>query len=129
MVTLEAGISRRKALRAVGARWGPGAGDEEVAPICQVWPRANSTGCVSRISAVVGPVDDPRTAELLGVARRSTAPGAVVVRGDEGSDHPLLAGRPLVGGSPAAYVCRRFVCDAPTTSPEELAAALSPATP
>jgi hypothetical protein len=29
-----------------------------------------------------------------------------------------------VGGAPAAYVCRHFVCKAPTTDPVELAAEL-----
>jgi uncharacterized protein YyaL (SSP411 family) len=37
---------------------------------------------------------------------------------------PLLADRPLVGGAPAAYVCRRFVCQMPVTAPEALAAQL-----
>ena len=37
---------------------------------------------------------------------------------------PLLADRPLVGGRPTAYVCRHFVCEAPTTDPATLAALL-----
>ena len=37
---------------------------------------------------------------------------------------PLLAGRDLVGGSAAAYVCRGLVCERPVTGPDELAAAL-----
>jgi uncharacterized protein YyaL (SSP411 family) len=39
---------------------------------------------------------------------------------------PLLAGRPLVDGAAAAYVCRGFVCDRPVTTPADLAAALRP---
>ena len=35
---------------------------------------------------------------------------------------PLLAGRRLVDGRAAAYVCRNFVCDRPVTDPGELAA-------
>jgi uncharacterized protein YyaL (SSP411 family) len=76
--------------------------------------------------AVVGPADDPATAALHRVALRATAPGAAVVVGQatSGDDVPLLADRPLVGGRPAAYVCRHFSCDAPTTEPARLAEAL-----
>jgi uncharacterized protein YyaL (SSP411 family) len=37
---------------------------------------------------------------------------------------PLLAGRGLVAGAPAAYVCRDFTCRMPVTDPMELRAAL-----
>ncbi|KES06677.1 membrane protein [Streptomyces toyocaensis] len=76
--------------------------------------------------AVVGPaLDDPATVVLHRTALRGAAPGAVVAVGTEGSDEfPLLAGRPLVGGEPAAYVCRNFTCDAPTTDSDRLRAAL-----
>ncbi|WP_041819415.1 thioredoxin domain-containing protein [Streptomyces davaonensis] len=77
--------------------------------------------------AVVGPaLDDPATRALHRTALLGIAPGAVVAAGTPDSDElPLLAGRPLVGGEPAAYVCRNFTCDAPTTDPERLRAALS----
>ncbi|NEC63399.1 hypothetical protein, partial [Streptomyces sp. SID9727] len=53
------------------------------------------------------------------------APGAVVAAGEPGgAEFPLLADRPMVGGAPTAYVCRHFVCDAPTTDAEALARAL-----
>ncbi|GAA2640193.1 thioredoxin domain-containing protein [Streptomyces vastus] len=66
--------------------------------------------------AVVGPADAPATRELHRAALLTTAPGAVVAVGTPGSDElPLLADRPLVEGEPAAYVCRRFTCDAPVT--------------
>ncbi|MFI8948819.1 thioredoxin domain-containing protein [Streptomyces sp. NPDC053750] len=77
--------------------------------------------------AVVGP--GPADSAARGLHRTAllgTAPGAVVAFGVEGSDEfPLLADRPLVGGAPAAYVCRNFTCDAPTTDPERLRAALN----
>ncbi|GLW44835.1 thioredoxin domain-containing protein [Streptomyces sp. NBRC 14336] len=77
--------------------------------------------------AVVGPsLDDPATQTLHRTALLGTAPGAVVAAGTPDSDElPLLAGRPLVDGEPAAYVCRNFTCDAPTTDPERLRSALS----
>ncbi|MFD8485950.1 thioredoxin domain-containing protein, partial [Streptomyces sp. NPDC059712] len=77
--------------------------------------------------AVVGPaLADPAARGLHRTALLGTAPGAVVALGTEGSDEfPLLADRPLVGGAAAAYVCRNFTCDAPTTDPERLRAALS----
>ncbi|MEU9404620.1 thioredoxin domain-containing protein [Streptomyces sp. NPDC048281] len=76
--------------------------------------------------AVVGPdATDPRAAGLHRTALLGTAPGAVVAVGTVESDEfPLLAGRPLVGGEAAAYVCRNFTCDAPTVDPERLKAAL-----
>jgi uncharacterized protein len=77
--------------------------------------------------AVVGRRDDPATAVLHRAALLGTAPGAAVVVGDpddRAEGVPLLADRPLRDGAPTAYVCRHFVCDAPTTDPRELAAAL-----
>ncbi|MFE5755679.1 thioredoxin domain-containing protein [Streptomyces massasporeus] len=77
--------------------------------------------------AVVGPaLDDEGTRTLHRTALLGTAPGAVVAVGAPGSDEfPLLADRPLVGGEPAAYVCRNFTCDAPTTEPDRLRTVLS----
>ncbi|MBG0852878.1 thioredoxin domain-containing protein [Streptomyces spinoverrucosus] len=77
--------------------------------------------------AVVGrALDDAATKSLHRTALLGTAPGAVVAYGVPGSDEfPLLADRPLAGGEPTAYVCRNFTCDAPTTDPERLRAALN----
>jgi hypothetical protein len=79
--------------------------------------------------AVVGPgpdLADEKTAALHRTALLGTAPGAVVAVGTADSDEfPLLADRPLQQGEPTAYVCRNFTCDAPTTDPERLRAALN----
>ncbi|MFE2563694.1 thioredoxin domain-containing protein [Streptomyces mirabilis] len=76
--------------------------------------------------AVVGPEGHPLTKALHRTALLGTAPGAVVAVGTPESDElPLLAERPLVQGEPAAYVCRNFTCDAPTTDPDRLRTALS----
>jgi uncharacterized protein len=84
--------------------------------------------------AVVGTDGDPARDELAAVARASSAPGLVVVVGepsdvapgeaDDSRTVPLLAGRGLVDGRPAAYVCRGMVCDRPVTDPADLARAL-----
>ena len=50
------------------------------------------------------------------VHRLLAAPGAVVAL-----TGPLCEGRPRIDGQDTAYVCRQFVCDAPTTDPEVLA--------
>jgi uncharacterized protein YyaL (SSP411 family) len=83
--------------------------------------------------AVVGPAGDPVTRAMHQTALRGTAPGAAVVLGDPdagGEDAvPLLADRPLVGGRPTAYVCRHFVCSAPTTDVDVLAELLRAVSP
>ncbi|GHH40630.1 thioredoxin domain-containing protein [Streptomyces candidus] len=61
--------------------------------------------------AVVGSASDPAARELWRTALLGTAPGAVVAFGSDGTEFPLLTDRP----TPGAYVCRRFVCAAPTT--------------
>ncbi len=71
--------------------------------------------------AVVGAPADERTLALLQTALHAATPGAVLALGD-GTDAsvPLLTGRRLVDGAPAAYVCRQFTCLAPVTTPEQL---------
>jgi uncharacterized protein YyaL (SSP411 family) len=73
--------------------------------------------------AIVGPARVPGAAALRRTAWLGTAPGAVVALGDpdQPADVALLIDRPLVDGRPAAYVCRHFVCEAPTTDPARLA--------
>jgi uncharacterized protein YyaL (SSP411 family) len=39
---------------------------------------------------------------------------------DDPDTVPLLAGRGLVDGRPAAYVCRGMVCDRPVTTADDL---------
>jgi uncharacterized protein YyaL (SSP411 family) len=76
--------------------------------------------------AVVGGAGDPAARELHLTALMGTAPGAAVAAGEPDSDEfPLLRDRPLVNGSSAAYVCRGFVCDSPTTNASELARKLT----
>ena len=78
--------------------------------------------------AVVG--TGPQAAALTRTTRLATSPGLVMVHGaPDAPGIPLLEGRPLLGGNPAAYVCRGFVCDRPVTTAHELAAALSARTP
>ncbi|MGO1737460.1 MAG: thioredoxin domain-containing protein [Actinomycetaceae bacterium] len=78
--------------------------------------------------AIVGPGSGPGRSgrdKLEAVVRASTSPGLVLAVGEPDAEGvPLLAGRPLVGGEPAAYVCRHFVCDRPVTTAAELEALL-----
>jgi hypothetical protein len=63
--------------------------------------------------AVVGPVDSA-------VARAALAPfqPRTVIAIGPAEEVPLLAGKGLVEGKPAVYMCERFVCRAPVTDPE-----------
>jgi uncharacterized protein YyaL (SSP411 family) len=74
--------------------------------------------------AVVGDPQDRARAVMRRNALMTPSPGAVVAVGDPSSAAdgvPLLRDRPAIDGRATAYVCRRFVCDAPTTDPTELA--------
>jgi uncharacterized protein len=98
-------------------------------PIAAKYPRAGGMGLAVAEAllsgpaeiAIVGPDDDPRTADLLRAALHVAPPGAVFALGagaaPDGHAIPLLADRPLVSGGPAAYVCRGFTCQAPVTTP------------
>ena len=77
----------------------------------------------------MGPPHDPATEALIRAARAAAGPYDVIAAGDPedpaaAAAAPLLEGRPLVGGAPAAYVCRRFACQAPVTDPDALRALL-----
>ena len=83
--------------------------------------------------AVVGSPGDERTRALHQTALHAAPPGAVLALGDgtpaaDGTPSaiPLLEGRGLVDGAPAAYVCRQFTCQAPVTTPAQLRDALEP---
>jgi uncharacterized protein len=59
--------------------------------------------------------------ELRHVALAGYRPNAVFAFSAEPSDAvPLLAGKSLVDGKPAAYVCERFACRRPVTTADEL---------
>ncbi len=74
--------------------------------------------------AVIGAAGDPARAALEVAARAAAPGGAVVLAGEPGAEAPMLAGRDLVEGAPAAYVCHGFVCDRPVTTVEDLQAQL-----
>ena len=106
-----------------------------LAAIAQRFPRAAGSGLAAAEAllagpaeiAIIGPPGDQRTAGLHAAALRAAPPGAVLAVGDGTGDTriPLLAGRGLVNGAPAAYVCRGFTCQAPVTDPAELEVTLS----
>ncbi|MSO43779.1 MAG: thioredoxin domain-containing protein [Thermoleophilia bacterium] len=84
--------------------------------------------------AIAGVLTDARTTRLIAAARRHAGPFAVICAGDPDDPRaaaaaPLLAGRGLVDGSPAAYVCSGFTCRTPVTTPEALTAALRTSPP
>ena len=72
--------------------------------------------------AVVGSLEDPRTLLLLEEIRRHYLPHTVLALKEPDSENPLplLEGRGLVDGEPAAYVCENYACRLPVTGVEEL---------
>jgi uncharacterized protein YyaL (SSP411 family) len=76
----------------------------------------------SREIALIGDAEDVR--DLAEVTWSRFLPNAVLAAGRGDSDIPLLKDRPAIDGAPTAYVCERFACQRPVTSPEDLAAQL-----
>ncbi|MSQ08249.1 MAG: thioredoxin domain-containing protein [Dehalococcoidia bacterium] len=91
---------------------------------------------------IMGPQDDPATKALAETARRGYAPNMVLAGAEwpvplsakggmaapdraaspqGGVESPLLAGKGLVNGRPAAYVCENYACQTPVTDPDALA--------
>jgi hypothetical protein len=71
--------------------------------------------------AIVG----PPASEVARAALEPYAPNAVVAFGPA-DGIPLLEGKDYVDGEPAVYVCERFACQRPATTPAELALQPSP---
>jgi uncharacterized protein YyaL (SSP411 family) len=80
--------------------------------------------------AIVGHADDPRTYALRAAVDAVFDPALVVVVADPrdplAATVPILSGRGLVDGRPAAYVCERMVCARPVTDRAALVALLAP---
>ena len=89
---------------------------QALSPLASRQPRFAGHALAAAEALAAGPVEVAVAGrpDLLAVARMGTSPGAVVVGS---GDSPLLTDRP----AGAAYVCRAFVCAAPTTDPAVLA--------
>jgi uncharacterized protein YyaL (SSP411 family) len=106
-----------------------------VVPVISGYPRFGGLAAAVGEAMISGPVEiaivGTTAADrepLRAAAYANKPPGAVIITGEpDQSGIPLLAQRPLVGGLPAAYVCRGFVCERPITDPAELTAQLSAA--
>jgi uncharacterized protein len=78
--------------------------------------------------AIIGRPDASDTLALLRTVFERFAPNKVVAAAEPGvapAEIPLLADRPSLGDAATAYVCRGHVCQAPVTTPADLAAQLS----
>jgi len=92
----------------------------------------NASACAERDKvveiAIVGARDAAGTRGLLAAVRALYLPAHVVEWFDPAagpSDLPLLLGKTLAGGKPAAYVCRNYACDKPVSDPAALAKVLA----
>jgi uncharacterized protein len=62
---------------------------------------------------------------LVRAVRERFRPHLVLAGGPPSDEMPLLAGRGLVNGRAAAYVCEHFACQAPVTDPADLRSAVT----
>ena len=77
--------------------------------------------------ALVGMANDPGLEALKLAVREVYLPHRVIASNDgtgKPSGHPLLAGKGLLGGKSALYICRNFSCQRPITDPQEIPEAL-----
>ena len=77
--------------------------------------------------AFVGAPNDPGLEALQLAVREVFLPHRVIASSDGAgtpSGHPLLAGKGLVEGKAALFICRNFSCQRPLTDPLEVAEAL-----
>lgn len=99
--------------------------DDATRALHRVALRSPAPGLVVAVGPPAGPPAGPPTAGPPTAGPPAAGPPSPAADGpDVAPALPLLRDRPLVDGRPAAYVCRGFVCDRPTTSPADLAAAL-----
>ncbi len=76
-------------------------------------------------AALIGDLQSAGMERMLRAVWRPYAPNKVVAAGMPGDEAaaqvvPLLADRPPVGEEATAYLCRNYICEAPTTKPEEV---------
>jgi hypothetical protein len=73
-------------------------------------------------AAVVGDENDPRFRDLVDRLGAVFVPGLAIAGGDAAAPNQpvLMRNRVASGGNPTAYVCRGFVCELPTSDPDEL---------
>ena len=82
--------------------------------------------------AIVGTQGGPHVTALLDALHGAFVPNKVLAFVDPASENaaslgerlPLLAGKGLVSGKAAAYVCKDFACKLPVTTPEDFLAQL-----
>jgi uncharacterized protein YyaL (SSP411 family) len=72
--------------------------------------------------ALIGKLNDDDMSAMLRAVWQPYAPNKVVAASEPGDNEaarvvPLLADRPQVKRSATAYVCRNYICEAPTTDP------------
>ena len=75
--------------------------------------------------ALIGPLESPAMQDLIRATWRPYAPNKVVAGHQPGDSDsianiPLLENRPMLHGSPTAYVCRNYICEVPTSDPSEV---------
>ena len=80
--------------------------------------------------ALIGELRAGDMAQMLGAVWGRYAPNKVVALAEPEDKEatrivPLLADRPQVDGKATAYVCRNYICEAPTTDPSHVARLIS----